>query len=130
MLEWKDEYNTGVSEIDLQHKTLFGLLRDLNDSHQKTDSQKQAKECVKYLDDYIKMHFSFEEGCMHASKCPAALQNKSQHQAFIKEYSALRDDLEKNNFPQEGAQQLSMMIAKWFIKHILSIDIQLNSCMH
>ncbi len=130
MFEWKEEYNTGVGEIDLQHKTLFGLLQQLNDSHQKPNSKEQTKECIKYVDDYIKMHFSFEEGCMHASKCPAALQNKSQHQAFIKDYSKLRDELEKSDFSQEGAKQLCMMIAKWFIKHILSIDIQLNSCMH
>lgn len=130
MLEWKNEYNTGVEVIDQQHKTLFGILRDLNDSYQKPGSKEQVKKTVQYLDDYIKMHFSFEEGCMHASKCPVAQQNKNQHETFIKEYTALRDKLIASDYKEETVKDLSMMIAKWFIKHILSIDIQLNSCMH
>lgn len=130
MYEWKAEYNTGVAEIDSQHQNLFRILRELNESFKDKTSKEKSIKCVEYLDHYIKMHFSFEEGCMYASKCPAAQKNKTQHAEFLKDYALLREKLTKDDYSEEAAKDLAMMISKWFIKHILSVDVQLNSCMH
>ena len=63
LLQWKSEYETGVSSIDEQHRRLFGYLGDLHDAVEARDG---TAERIAGLD-----HASLVEALTHFAEVRA-----------------------------------------------------------
>ena len=129
MLEWKSEYETGVPEIDTQHKVLFDNINRLGKLLDKEDIERaEADYLLDFLKQYVVQHFKNEENCMARFHCPAHAKNKDQHAQlqnalahFNTEYAALGP-------LRELLQRLHTTLVWWINSHILKVDIQLKDC--
>lgn len=129
-LEWKDVYATGVEEIDVQHRKLFKMINELGDAIKAGQGPQAAPQALKFLGDYVKTHFGYEEECMHKLKCPVAHKNKEAHESFLKLFSKYNNRFKQEGYKDEVIYELHTVAVDWLVKHICGVDVNLKHCVN
>ncbi len=123
--EWSPLFETGLSEVDGQHRRLVNLVNDLGRDVESATPD-HLDQALKTLADYTVYHFSCEEAIM-ARHCVAdahAVRHRATHQEFIRQVSAwiesrrCRDAVSLN--------QMLEFLANWLVFHILGDDQSLG----
>ena len=74
-LEWKEKYNTGIDEVDLQHKYFLELIKRFSKlTEEKLDDQ-YVKRLLQEIAYYGVFHFCSEENMMIKDNYPALKQH-------------------------------------------------------
>lgn len=124
MLEWNDDYLTGIELIDEQHKTLIGIgnrLYALLMSPFAKDKYDDIVSILKELTDYTVFHFSAEEELMDRIGYRRIISHKAVHNEFIakiKHVDQNRIDNDQNAYLLE----LTDFVLSWISEHILKTD--------
>ncbi len=108
MLEWKPDYETGVPEIDTQHKVLFDNINRLGKllDKEKVD-RAEADYLLKFLVNYAEQHFKGEETCMARYRCPAHGKNKEEHANFRTILGICHRSIQNRNHAEGGADAIT-----------------------
>lgn len=128
MLEWKDSYATGVAKVDEQHQKLFKMVNEFEDLVRTKQAVNRFEDALKFLGNYVTVHFSCEEGCMAQMKCPAAAQNKAAHEKFLQVFQGFVGRFKSEGYSDALAKELLQTVQQWLIQHICGIDTRLNKC--
>ena len=124
MLQWKEEYEVGVAEIDEQHQKLIDIANrvyELMRNELALDKYDQIVEILQELKEYTVYHFHFEEGLMQKAKYKKRFSHKILHQNFLAQVEAV--DLSAVDENQEAYLiQIMDFIANWLIEHIIGED--------
>ncbi len=128
MIKWDESYSTGEETVDSQHKLLFEFINDLNRDIMAGKSAHDFEDHLRFLSNYAKSHFCYEESCMDRYQCPAAKKNKEAHQEFIEFYKSYEAKIRKNGFSPGHVSELHHFIENWIVGHIKRIDTQLKPC--
>jgi hemerythrin len=124
MLQWKEEYEVGVAEIDEQHQKLIDIANrvyELMRNELALDKYDQIVEILQELKEYTVYHFHFEEGLMQKAKYKKRFSHKILHQNFLAQVEAV--DLSAVDENQEAYLiQIMDFIANWLIEHIVGED--------
>jgi len=129
MLEWKPAYETGVPEIDTQHRVLFDNINRLGKLLDKAEVDRaEADYLLKFLENYAEQHFKGEESCMARYRCPAHNRNKEEHAQFRTILGFAIGQYETATTPKVVLTRLHDSMVWWISNHILKVDIQLKSC--
>jgi len=123
-MQWLDEYNIGVSNIDRQHKKLTNTLNRLQDSLTTTYVDKQMAVTLKFMVSYTQHHFSEEEELMESIGYPDINQHKSQHKNLINEVRIILLKLKKRE--QINAKELIDFLITWLKDHIIEEDSKIG----
>jgi hemerythrin len=120
LMQWSDAFNTGIGEVDGQHKTLVDLLNRLNQAIVERKGSQACGEVLGQLVDYTKVHFSLEEGMMKASRYPAFEVHRKQHEELLAQVSAFQQKLAQG----KGAITFELLhfLQVWLTKHINESD--------
>ena len=125
-MQWRPEFATGDPKIDEQHKMLFTTSDQFRHTLEAGEGEKTYDLFLDFLTAYCEMHFSVEEECMFAHKCPVAQQNTQEHGLFLrlveKENARFRED----GFDADRATRLLDTIDRWLESHICRIDVRLR----
>lgn len=123
-IAWSPDYAIGVPVIDAQHRQLFESANAFVASVREDRDFSRAARMMDFLDDYVRVHFRTEEGCMEAEGYPFLDFQKDQHARFTALFSALRRDLEAN----AGADRLFLLVQiqvhvmDWLVHHTSQSD--------
>lgn len=124
MLQWKEEYEVGVAEIDEQHQKLIDIANrvyELMRNELALDKYDQIVEILQELKEYTVYHFHFEEGLMQKARYKKRFSHKILHQNFLAQVEAV--DLSAVDENQEAyLVQIMDFIANWLIEHIVGED--------
>ena len=124
MLQWKEEYEVGVAEIDEQHQKLIDIANrvyELMRNELALDKYDQIVEILQELKEYTVYHFHFEEGLMQKAKYKKRFSHKILHQEFLAQVEAV--DLSAVDENQDAyLVQIMDFIANWLIDHIVGED--------
>ena len=124
MLQWKEEYEVGVAEIDKQHQKLIDIANrvyELMRNELALDKYDQIVEILQELKEYTVYHFHFEEGLMQKARYKKRFSHKILHQNFLAQVEAV--DLSAVDENQEAyLVQIMDFIANWLIDHIVGED--------
>jgi len=127
MLEWKSDYETGVPELDTQHKVLFDNINRIGKLLDKPDIERaEAAYLLNFLEQYAAQHFSGEETCMARFRCPAHARNKTEHEMFMEIVKMARGEFESATMPAKVLERLHESMVWWIDNHILKVDIKLK----
>ena len=124
MIQWKDEYSTGIEVIDNQHKELFNIANKiytlLNDEFC-TDKYDKIIEILNELKDYTVYHFRSEEEYMKSIHYNKLFSQKIEHDYFVSKFDEI--DYDKIDVDQDK-YILSILdfIINWITNHIISKD--------
>ena len=126
-LAWDDAYSSGVKDVDDQHKKLFEMMNAFGEDIKNGRAAESFDETMKFLGDYVRFHFGFEEDCMNRFNCPAHQKNKEAHAGFMELFKKFAQ-----RAGTEDKETLSLEIheaaANWLVKHVCGIDVQLKHC--
>ena len=118
--QWKESFQIGAAEIDLQHKSFMELLNGYYDSTSGCTKDCIGQELLDRLDKYIKMHFRFEESLMQSAGYKELEHQKRQHKYFESLVSDLRVSHRKGK--PDALKQALPLLRDWFLCHILEED--------
>ena len=128
MLKWDDSFETGVPEVDDQHKELItnfnALLEALSSGHGR--GHKETGKILDYLKSYAVFHFESEERYMDQYDCPAAEANKVAHKIFLTDFGDLYEKYQTNSIDAKLMMTTAVTLSQWIANHIITIDAQLH----
>lgn len=94
---------TGNQLIDSEHKELFTAINNLLDACSQGKGRENVMNTAKFLESYVKKHFSDEEHLQVQTKYPGYLSHKTFHDGYKKQISQIVSQL-----TQEGASMKTL----------------------
>ncbi|WCE32576.1 bacteriohemerythrin [Vibrio sp. SCSIO 43137] len=120
---WDDSFNTGVAEIDQQHKHLVNLLNKVVTHIAFKHSDASINPVIDELLDYAVYHFQSEESYWLSSlnHAPQTSLHRDSHNYFINRIHELKA-LDNAMSMEEWQETLLSFLASWLASHILESD--------
>lgn len=124
MYTFKDEFRTGIAQIDEEHEKLFEIADKAYETLMDDfipDKYDYIVDILKELTDYAAVHFEHEEEYMASIRYRKLLSHKVEHQEFASKIAAY--DLSEIDEDQKGAiLELLDFLNDWLIHHIIEND--------
>jgi hemerythrin-like metal-binding protein/PAS domain S-box-containing protein len=120
---WNNNFETGISIVDEQHKKLVQLLNELAAHVADRANPLELEEVFNRLAEYADYHFKTEENIWHEHfKGDIWLtEHEHTHHAFIEKVIALKSE-EKNRPLDKIIQDILSFLSQWLAYHILDND--------
>ena len=118
-IAWTSDLDTGIDEIDKQHRQIVDFINRLEAAicHQDRDS---VGAVLHALVEYCGSHFAFEEHLQERVGYKLAQPHKAAHDLFVKRLARYQ---EKHNAGEDVARQLHDMLSTWLVHHIKRDDM-------
>lgn len=124
MYEMKEEYLTGIPQVDEEHTKIFELAEEVYQLLQDELRYDKYDDLIKLVDElknYTKYHFEHEEEYMESIDYGAIFIQRAQHKAFIQKLNEFAVN-EGDSDHEESIIELLNLITEWLIDHILKMD--------
>jgi hemerythrin len=117
---WKDEYNSGIEEIDYQHKKLVALINQLHEAEKKKERGIVISGILERLVDNAISHFASEKE-MLSRMLPSARNESHQKERyeFTEKVMEFRTRQQNENLFING--QSIEYLKNWTLNHILEV---------
>lgn len=119
-----DEYLTGITLIDAEHKELFRIIgevqRVINEEYL-SDKYDEIVHLLEELKHYTKFHFADEEAYMQSIQYEGLPAQKRAHDAFIARLENINFE-HVDEHQQETLEEMLEFLTQWLINHILNSD--------
>lgn len=117
---WDNKYETGITEIDQDHKGLVKLINDLYEAMQDGSGGALLLPIFSALKHYSETHFAREEHFMRACNAPDQDEHIKEHQLMIAKLA----NLEGRHRQGEAAISLQTLalLRDWLKNHICVVD--------
>jgi hemerythrin len=123
-VEWRDEFEIGVPEIDDQHRRLIALLAGFYEALGPVTAREALGELLSGLIDYTRYHFATEERLMLGTDYPMLQAHKAEHAGFVAKVSAMSKRFAENRLVLSF--EATDFIREWLFAHILISDKHLG----
>ena len=120
-LKWKADWSVGNHKLDLQHKTLIGLINELT-TEEASNNPKEYAKVLTLLTIFFKIHFSAEEAYMEKQGYPFFEKHKAEHRQFMLQLSMF--NLEFSHQEPTRAEEVYHFGAAWLFEHSSIVDLR------
>jgi hemerythrin len=127
MIQWSEEYATGIEDIDKQHQALFKFFGVLEEKINKGDVT-IVENSVGFMKTYLSEHFQFEEMCMFGVNCPEAERNMEAHKQFVVKLNEFDEKVKGSDDPLSVLKEMNQYVEFWLVNHIRKVDTELKKC--
>lgn len=119
-ITWTGSFNTGLDDIDAQHKILISHANALNTAMRERRDKAQLETLFENLIDYLREHFQYEEALMKQIGFPGLAAHTIEHAQSLEELLSTKKDHERH----EGLHSLELrhLIMNWIVRHIMQSD--------
>lgn len=126
MIKWSDKYSVCHTGIDDQHKELIAIIQEVSLAIRKKDnSYTDIVDVIHKLENYIKVHFGYEENLMLEINYPdLEIHTKEHNELRYKIRNISVFDIEK---PTEFHEEMLQYLMDWLINHIMQVDKKLGN---
>lgn len=107
---WKKELETGIEEIDRQHKDFLIMANKFIIRYRAEKGSEAALEELEFLKDYLFYHFHVEETFQVESNYPGYYLNHSDSSSAVDDFAAF--------------------INEWVVGHIYKSDLEFSRYYH
>jgi hemerythrin-like metal-binding protein/PAS domain S-box-containing protein len=120
---WDDHFNTGLAEVDEQHRQLVALINLLASHVAYGSLPAELDRVFDELANYTVYHFSTEEAIWrrYLANERTEATHREVHANFVREVSELRAAL-STRAAREVAEDALAFLARWLASHILESD--------
>ncbi len=128
MYVFKDEFRTGIEEIDKEHEKLFEIADKAYETLMDDfipDKYDYIVEILSELTDYATTHFNHEEAYMMGIRYKKLISHKAEHQDFMEKITSY-DLTEVDEKQKDVILGLLDFLNEWLIHHILECDMQIG----
>lgn len=92
--ELTPDLETGNALIDQEHRKLFSMINQLLDACNQGQGRAVLHETVSFLNDYVKKHFSNEEGLQRKSAYPGLAAHCQFHENYKRQLAQVSHAIE------------------------------------
>lgn len=124
LIEWRDDFELGIAEVDHEHRELIALI---NAAYAHMQSDPAAGSVDDFLGEIyarIAAHFALEEKMMRERGYDHYGQHKAEHEHLLDEIRDLMDAYEDGEL--RGASELGARLEAWFTGHFRTQDARLH----
>lgn len=128
LIEWRREFETGIAEVDHEHRELVGLINVL---HREIEAAASKPVVAAFLGEVlarISAHFALEEAAMRRARYDAYAEHKADHEKLLDD---LRDimDAHHDDRAADYAGDLRSAVQDWFVAHFKTHDARLHGAL-
>ncbi len=124
LIEWKDDYKTGVASVDHEHQELVGLINRLYGKIG-TGSEDDVAAILGEIHDAISSHFALEEKKMSDSGYEDYWPHKEDHEHLLDDIREIMDNHAEGRYASYE-QELAKHLDHWFSEHFRTMDRKLH----
>jgi hemerythrin-like metal-binding protein len=132
-LIWIKQMSVEEPNIDAQHHKLIEGVNMFLEVVKSEESIKKIRELIHFMDNYVKIHFSYEESYMARIGYPKLELHKKIHQSFVEYYLSFKTKLNKELMNKDSSEFVSDKVLKmiseareyvssWLKNHMLGDD--------
>jgi len=124
IIEWSDDFATGILWQDFQHAGLIARINSLHRAILEKQAQPEMVRMIDFLETYVENHFGMEERYMQELNDPSLPEHAQAHQLFRQNLAELRHF--EGTDEQLTAISLCYDLYEWVKNHIQTIDKNLG----
>ena len=118
ILHWVPELDTGIEEIDIQHRRIVDYISRLYELRDSPNREALADVIAETVD-YTISHFAFEEGVIEAAGYMFAGPHKRVHELFTRKVAEMQSRFDAG---ENVTAELHGMLSRWLFNHIRNED--------
>lgn len=118
ILQWIPDLNTGIEEIDVQHRRIVDYINRLYELRESPD-RKAVADVIEETIDYTVSHFAFEEGMIEQAGYMFSGPHKRVHDLFVQRVAEIKSRFELG---EDVVDELHGMLSRWLFNHIRNED--------
>lgn len=119
---WKNEYETGIAEIDNQHKRLVEIINSIIEKLHSMKANSILLDILIELIEYSDYHFRSEEKLLIKINYPDYNSHRNEHIIFMEKLTKFGEDY------SSGKANVIINVLKflqsWLNNHILEVDLK------
>lgn len=119
---WDNNVSIGNKEIDQEHSKLFDIYQELIDFIETKGSRSEFARILSRMTDYSLIHFKKEEKYMQQMGYPKFADHQKYHMNYIRKVAMYNVELLSADPPDP--QEITDFLGKWWINHILKMDVE------
>ncbi|MFO1090631.1 MAG: bacteriohemerythrin [Hyphomicrobiales bacterium] len=125
LIEWRREFETGVPDVDHEHRELVDLINRLHTEMLAGADSAKVEVFLGEVFARIAAHFALEESIMRKHRYDEYAAHKAEHEALLDE---IRDimDVAYDSPAASSTESLSRAVRNWFVDHFQSKDARLH----
>jgi hemerythrin-like metal-binding protein len=121
LIEWREEFETGVADVDHEHRELVDLINRLHEQVKSGAGSERIEEFLGEVFARIAAHFALEESIMRKHAYDEYEAHKAEHEKLLDEIRDIMDGA-----PADYGDALSTVVRDWFVNHFKSKDARLH----
>ncbi len=124
LLEWREEYCTGMRGVDFEHEKLIGKINAVYALIDDKASKQQVIDCLGDIYGDISAHFALEEQLMRKNEYDQYAQHKADHERLLDQIGDITAEVEITAKLDEA--RFKQRMANWFQVHFKTHDSRLH----
>lgn len=121
-LEWNESLETGIVEIDIQHRNLFNIFKILEDAINNGKSSMVIKYIIDEIGRYGQYHMTAEEGILQKYNLFSE-KHTQEHEEFKNTVGKFRDKYISTK-DKVLAREICEYLYTWVTDHIMKTDME------
>jgi hemerythrin len=119
---WNEAFNTGLDDVDEQHRTLLEHINKLSRSIQDDDNTALV-DLFDFLGNYGIEHFATEERYMKEYGYPFLTEHEVEHAAFIRGFMSTKQEILSGRHDKLiSLFRINLFLYDWLISHSTRFD--------
>ncbi len=108
---------TGIAEIDEQHRELFRCVARVRDAAF-ADDVAELDRTIAFLRDYVDFHFRAEEEFMASKRFPDLARHREEHQSLVAAFAEIEADHRRLRLGSNALARVERFLSDWLRTHI------------
>lgn len=125
LVEWRDEYRTGISSVDHEHEELIQAINDLHAQLSGNADKQAVADFLAEINTKISAHFALEEKIMREHGYDQFADHKADHERLLDGIRDIMDNFDRGAY-RNTDEALSTHLQDWFTRHFKSKDARLH----
>jgi hemerythrin len=125
LIEWRDEFRTGLQSVDYEHRELIRTINDLHGEAALHADKAAAEAVLGDIHSGISAHFALEEKLMHDMGYRDYAAHKAEHETLLDAIRAIMDQVHADPV-FDYRIGLENQLRHWFGHNLLGADAKLH----
>ena len=124
LIEWKDEYLTGIADVDHEHQELIALINELYEGMKVDGGNDIVMDFLGEIFAHVSAHFALEEKIMRTRNYDQYVAHKADHEKLLDDLRDIMDAYEENAYFSDD--EFAETVERWFSDHFRTQDARLH----
>ncbi len=126
LIEWRTDFDTGITDVDHEHKELVRLINNLHETLASDASSDTISAFLGEIFARISAHFALEESIMRKYSYDQYSEHKKDHEKLLDDIRDIMDNYEAGKY-MAYEEAFANVVHDWFVGHFKEQDARLHT---